>query len=440
MLWLDGDGCSRLEDGVRRGAEGGARRQKGAMSLFLRILDYAAVAGTVTSTIYCGMVVVGAIRFARRRRREEAVCSAQYLPPVSVLKPLHGTEPDLEENLKRIFEIDYPEFEVLFCARHDEDAGLQMAKRIGANYPEVRARYLTCGEPRFPNAKMWSMAALSEAATYETLVTSDADARVTPDYLRRCVQELADPKRELASCLYVGRTTGGFAAQLDAVGKSVEMSGGILVADMIEGGTHFALGVTMVLRRDAFTKAGGYEDLGQYYAEDFVLGNRLSEQGYGVRMANYVVRLMVLPQGLRASFRDQLRWMKSTRRSRPAGHLGTGLTYAVPFGVLGLAWGLLAGHPLAGLLWLLGTCVNRWVMAAAVLWALGDEQPGKPTLIYPLRDLLGFTVWVASYMGDRMQYHGGAYSIGRDGRFVRVEPKRKSADGPNLPTAPVRGK
>jgi hypothetical protein len=71
---------------------------------------------------------------------------------------------------------------------------------------------------------------------------------------------------------------------------------------------------------------------------------------------------------------------------------------------------------------------------------LGDEQPGKPTLIYPLRDLLGFTVWVASYMGDRMQYHGGAYSIGRDGRFVRVEPKRKSADGPNLPTAPVRGK
>ena len=99
----------------------------------------------------------------------------------------------------------------------------------------------------------------------------------------------------------------------------------------------------MVLRREAFKLAGGYEDLGQYYAEDFVLGHRLAAQGYGVRMANYVVRLMVLPQGLRASFRDQLRWMKSTRRSRPAGHLGTGLTYAVPFGLLGLAWGLLRG-------------------------------------------------------------------------------------------------
>jgi ceramide glucosyltransferase len=410
------------------------------MSLFLRIVFYSALAGTVTSTIYCGMVLVGAWRFARRKRREEQT-PVNFLPPVSVLKPLHGTEPDLEENLRRFFELDYPEYELLFCARHASDLGLLMAQRIATGYPEVRARFLTCGEPRFPNAKMWSMAALCEAATYETLVTSDADARVSRDYLRRCVSELADPKRDLASCLYVGRSSGGFAAQLDAVGKSVEMSGGIFVADMIEGGTRFALGVSMILRRDAFVKAGGYEDLGQYYAEDFVLGQRLAAMGRGVRMANHVVRLMVLPQGFKASFRDQLRWMKSTRRSRPAGHLGTGLTYAVPFGLLGLAWGLLAGHPGLGLLWLLATCLNRWVMAAVVLWALEDEQAGKPTLIYPLRDLLGFAVWVASYMGDTMQYHGGAYSLGVGGRFEPVVNKGKpNLPGGNLPDAPMRGK
>jgi ceramide glucosyltransferase len=389
------------------------------MSLLLRIMYYCALAGTVTSAIYCGMVLVGAFRFAKRKRREERT-PVDYLPPVSVLKPLHGAEPDLEENLRGFFALDYPEYELLFCARHADDAGLQMARRIAAQHPEVRARFLTCGEPRFPNAKMWSMAALAQAASYEALVTSDADARVSPDYLRRMAQELADPGRELASCLYVGRTTGGLAAQLDAVGKSVEMTGGILVADMIEGGTRFALGVSMVLRRGAFAKAGGTEDLGQYYAEDFVLGQRLAEAGFGVRMANYVVRLMVMPQGLRASFRDQLRWMKSTRRSRPAGHLGTGLTYAVPFGLLGLAWGLLAGHPVAGVMWLLGTCVNRWVMAAVVLWAIEDEEAGWPTLIYPLRDLLGFAVWVASYMGSTMHYHGGAYVLGAGGRFEPV--------------------
>jgi ceramide glucosyltransferase len=408
------------------------------MSFVLRTLFYGAIAGTVTSTIYCGMVVFGAVSFARRKRREERA-PVEFLPPVSVLKPLHGSEPDLEENLKRFFDLDYPEYEVLFCARHDSDTGLQLARRVAAQYPQVRARFLTCGEPQFPNPKMWSLTALANAATYDTLVTSDADARVSPDYLRRMVQELADPKRELASCLYVGRTTGGFAAQLDAVGKSVEMSGGIFVADLVERGTKFALGVSMVLRRGAFLKAGGYEDLAQYYAEDYVLGKRLAEQGYGVRMANYVVRLMVLPQGFRKSFRDQLRWMKSTRRSRPAGHLGTGLTYAVPFGILGFLWEICADHPLAGLLWLLGTCINRWIMAAVVLAALEDEERTKPILIYPLRDLLGFVVWVASYIGSTMQYHGGAYNIGPDGRFHRVDqPSSGTKPRPgNLPQAPA---
>jgi ceramide glucosyltransferase len=412
------------------------------MNLSLRILFYGALAGSVTSSVYCGMVLAGAMRFARRKRREERATN-EFLPPVSVLKPLHGIEPDLEENLRRFFELDYPQYELLFCARHESDAGLQMARRIAEGYPGIAVRFLTCGEPQFPNAKMWSMAALAEAATHDTLITSDADARVTRDYLRRCVAELAEPGRELASCLYVGRTSGGLAAQLDAVGKSVEMSGGIFVADMIEGGTHFALGVSMILRRESFSKAGGYEELGQYYAEDFVLGQRLAAQGLGVRMANYVVRLMVLPQGFRASFVDQLRWMRSTRRSRPAGHLGTGLTYAIPFGLLGLAWGVIAGHAGIGLLWLLAMCVNRWLLAAVVLWALEDEQPAKPIFIYPLRDLLGFAVWLASYASDTMQYHGGAYSLGVGGRFERVA--KKSGDKANLPEgklpdAPARSK
>jgi ceramide glucosyltransferase len=94
---------------------------------------------------------------------------------------------------------------------------------------------------------------------------------------------------------------------------------------------------------------------------------------------------------------------------------------------------MLAGHPLAGLLWLLATCINRWVMAGVVLWALEDEQAVKPTLIYPLRDLLGFAVWVASYMGDRMTYHGGDYSLGVGGRFEPVEQKPKQNGGADLP-------
>jgi len=137
------------------------------------------------------------------------------------------------------------------------------------------------------------MAMLAQAAEYETLVTSDADARVSPDYLRRMVQELADPSASWrrAVCGTDDRRAGG------ATGRGGQERGD---DGRDSGGRHdrgwdaVRAGSKHGAAADAFEKAGGYEDLGQYYAEDFVLGQRLAEAGFGVRMANYVVRLMVL--------------------------------------------------------------------------------------------------------------------------------------------------
>lgn len=386
------------------------------MIWLLRILFWVAAIGTITSTIYLVMVVVAGVRFWRRRRRDDH--AGNFLPPVSVLKPLHGTEPGLEQNLTTFFEQDYPDFELLFCARYESDEGLMLAKSLGTRYPSVRASYLTCGEPKFPNAKMYSLAVMSEAAQNEYIVTADADARIEQDLLRRAVQSLADPKLALASCLYLGTAdVRNLATQLDAVGKSVEMGSGVLVADMVEGGTKFALGVLVLQRRKAFSDAGGCEDLGQYQAEDYVMGKRLAEQGQGVIMAPQVIRLVVPKTSFAASFRNQLRWMQSTRRSRPLGHLGTGLTFSMPFGLIGMFWGMLAGHPGLGAIWLLGGCVNRWLQAGVMLHALGETEWVRQTLIYPLRDLLGSLIWFMSYMPAKVHYHGGHYLITPEGRY-----------------------
>ncbi len=380
-----------------------------------------ACVGTVTSAIYCGLVVRAALRFGQRRR-DAIAAPARYTPPVSMLKPLHGAEPGLERNLESFFRQIYPApFELLFCARHEQDAGLQLARAVAARYPGVRARFLTCGEPQFPNPKMYSLAVMTGAAAYDTLVTSDADARVAPDYLLRCVQELAAPTAELASCLYLGAADErSLFLRLDALGKSVEMSSGVLVADMLSG-TDFALGVTMVLRKRAFAEAGGFADLGSYWAEDFVLGNRLAAQGKGVAMATHVIGLMVTADGVAHSFRNQLRWAQSTRRSRPWGHLGTGLTFAMPFGLIGFVAEAAQGRWLAGTLFLLAACINRCVQAAVVLHALGARGIVGDVVLYPLRDLLGSLVWLASYSPADTRYHGTQFRIMPDGRLTAPE-------------------
>ncbi len=387
----------------------------------LRFLWCLALLGTVTSSIYCLMVLAAAIRFGLRKRREDRA-TPTFLPPVSVLKPLHGTEPGMERNLETFFEQQYPEFELLFCARQETDEGLQLARRVGARYPQVDARYVTCGEPmpKFHNAKVYSLEKLDSVAKHELFITSDADVRVTPDYLQRMVQNLKDPHVGLASCVYIGTTEGRFASQLDAVGKSVEMTSGVLVADMIEG-TKFALGATMAVRKKSFQDVGGFGELGQFYADDFVLGNRLAKQGTGVLLASHVIRLMVQDSPFWLSFRNQLRWMQSTRRSRPWGHFGSGLTFAMPFGLLGLMWGLLSGHALLGLAWLGVAVVNRWLQAGVVLRVMGDRGWVYSALIYPLRDLLGSLLWLGSYGGDRFYYRGKIYRLKDGGQVEAME-------------------
>jgi ceramide glucosyltransferase len=395
------------------------------MSLLLQILFWVALGGTITSSVYCLMVMAAAARFWSRKRREDSA-EPTFLPPLSVLKPLHGTEPGMEKNLVSFFEQEYPKFELLFCARHDTDEGLQLARRVGKRYPGVNAKYVTCGEPmpKFHNAKVYSLAKLDSVAQHELFITSDADVRVTKDYLRRMVQNLKDPRVGLASCVYLGTTNkgrqSGVSAQLDAVGKSVEMTSGALVADMLEG-TKFALGATMAVRKKSFEQAGGFEELGAFYADDFVLGNRLAAQGIGVKLATHVIRLMVQDTPFVLSFRNQLRWMQSTRRSRPLGHLGTGLTFAMPFGLLGLLWGLLSGHALLGVVWLTWMVVNRWLQAGAILNALGDDSWMWGVLLYPLRDLLGSLLWVGSYGGDRFYYRGKVYKLKYGGRVEEPE-------------------
>lgn len=391
--------------------------------LLSRIFFWIAALGSLTALIFCGMAVVAALRFAARRRR---VLQREKLftPPLSLLKPLHGAEPGLQKSIESFFQQDYPApYEIIFCARHQDDAGIQIAYEVAQRYPDRPVRFYACGEPLYPNPKMFSLAVMSEAATYPHLITSDADARMSPNALLHCIQSIAPghtvngKQVVLGSCLYVGHVDqGSLFTWLDAVGKSVEMGSGVLIADMLSG-TDFALGVTMILEKQAFIDAGGYKDLGHYWAEDFVLGNRLAEQGKGVEMSTHVIKLVVADQGVVRSFRDQLRWMQSTRRSRPAGHFGTGLTFAMPFGLIGFLLEVSLGNWCAAWVFLGIALMNRWLQAFTMLRVLGAERIVFQTLIYPLRDLLGFVIWCCSYLPADTSYHGTQFRIMPDGRL-----------------------
>jgi ceramide glucosyltransferase len=374
-------------------------------------LLFLASAGILTSTIFTMMAFAALWKYlsGRRRRRRQGF---GYTPPVSILKPLHGSPLYLEECLEGYFKLDYPEYELIFCARQAEDAGLAVAHKLAERYPKIPVTILNSGEPPWMNARCYSMHLMAKASKYDLLVATDADIPVSPEYLREMVAPFSDPRVGAAFCIYRGRAIdGGFGEQLESLGMSVEMTSGVLVAAMLEG-ARFTLGPSAAVRKATLERFGGFERLGNYAADDYMLGFLVAEAGETVALSDHIVEHLILCSGFWKTIDHQLSWMRSTRFSRPMGHLGTVLTFSVPFGLLALIGGALAGRPLLGLALLAFTLALKTAQSMLVGGlAVRSRSAVLLGVLFPLRDLIGFFLWVASYGSNKLHWHGRIFEL-----------------------------
>jgi len=384
------------------------------------ILFWVACFGSMTATVYLGFVLVAAIRFKLMAQRRQHA-SHTHLPPVSLLKPLYGAEPRLEEYLESFFALEYPEFEIIFCARSGDDPGLQIARRVAAAHPGIPARFLTSGEPPWPNARCYSLSVMAREAKHDLMVITDSDVQVEPTFLRDVAAVFQEnPAVGGLTCIYRGNAKGlGIWALLEGLGMSAEMTAGVLVADMLEG-MKFMLGPCMAVRKKDLERIGGFEALGSYYADDFMLGNLMARH-CRVALSEHVIDHCIVNDSFAKNFSHQWNWAKSTRCSRPLGHLGTGLTFAMPFGLLGLLGGCLIGKPLLGVALLVWAYVSRALLCLLVGgWIVRDRDAYRFCWLYPLRDLLGALLWALSYASRRIGWRDDRFLLQKDGIIKKI--------------------
>jgi ceramide glucosyltransferase len=375
--------------------------------------------GLVTSTVFTGMVLAAVASYLRERRTLAHMPVQGFTPSLSLLKPLHGAEPDLDTHLASFFEQDYPEFEILFCSRSADDAGLAIARSVAARYPHIPTKFLsTGGQPDYINDKVISLELMEKNAAHDILVISDSDVRVTRDYLRDVAMPFVQERVGGMCCPYRGVAgQGGLWARLEAVGMSVEMTSGVLVARMMEG-MQFTLGPTMAFRRETIRKMGGFKVTADYCADDFVLGNETYKLGETVVLSHHSIDHMVLNVRFADSMKHQVRWMKSTRFSRPKGHFGTAVTFSMPFALLAWTEASWFHHPWLGLALFAWGLATRLVLAIVV----GRKVVRDPSwfgllVLYPIRDLMGFFFWLASYTGRTILWRGRVYELLPGGRM-----------------------
>jgi len=383
-----------------------------------------ALIGTLSSGVFLCLTLVGVIRFRSDVRKQfSSIPDDAHLPPVSVLKPVHGLEAQLKENIESFFRQDYPDYEILFAADEENDAALEVVREVCARYPHIRSRVLVTGTP-WPNPVVYAFHCMAQAAAHDILVTTDSDVEVSPSYLREIVTPLLDSQVGMVTCVYRGKNAAGFFSGLTAIGMSVEMTAGVLVANLLEG-MKFGLGPTTVVRKDSLASIGGYTALRDYIAYDFAIGNLMAKAGYRVVLSGHVIDHVVNQVSFQRMWQNQLRWAQTTRYSRPKGHFGSGLIFGMPYGIFGFVAAGLLGHWGIGALLLGAAVLNRLAEAWLVGWmVVRDPQIRRAPWLYPLRDLLGFVVWFASYL--KLRY------VWRDSRFelkgTRIALRQTSSD------------
>ena len=357
---------------------------------------------------------------------------SEFTPPVSILKPTKGVDPQAYQNFASFCRQDYPDYEVLFGVADPADPVIEVVEQVRRDFPSRCIRVLVLPAAGM-NRKASLLHALAGRARHDVLVASDSDMRVEPDYLTRVVAPLADPRVGLVTCLFRGEAPVTLTARLEALYMGAIFLPCALVARTLLG-LPVAFGSTVALRRGDLARLGGFAALTDYLVDDYQLGERVAGLGLTVHLSDYLVDCVLGSTTFREQWDRMVRWMHCIRVSRPREYPGLLLTFSTALAsLLTLATGFAASAWLAlavslALRWLVGWLVTGYTLRRAA----------RRWLVWlPLMDLLTALAWGTGLVGRRVVWRGETFTLSHDGRLVPLAAEELGTAGALLPLRPL---
>jgi ceramide glucosyltransferase len=372
--------------------------------------------------IYCSW------RYFRRThggKPQVMATSGGFLPPISILKPIRGSDPDAYENFASFCRQDYPNYELVFCVQDRTDPVLPILDELRRNFPARRIRVLYGSGRNAANDKVAKLARLVAEAWHEFLVINDSDVRVEPDYLRALVAPLANESIGAVTCFYAPILEKGVVDSIQSIGMFSDFYAGILVARYLDG-VKFALGTTIATTRTHLSRFGGYEAIENRPADDMLVGRLIAETGYEVELLPYTIATVADYHSLGDLFHKRLRWMVVMRHMRPWGHLGLLFTLGLPWSIAAVAL-----HPTAAVA---TAYFGAYILLRTLMtWLIGVHGLKQPSLwkklpLIPAWDAMACWIWLVSFTRNTIRWRNAEYSI-RDGELVPVGGESNRLEG-----------
>ncbi len=339
------------------------------------------------------------------------------MPPISILKPLKGTDPQMYQSFRTHCLQDYADYEIVFGVSDPSDPAVGSVDALRKEFPEREIQLVICPNILGTNVKVSNLERMVQVARHEYLVVNDSDIAVERDYLRRIVVPMSTGQAGMVTCLYRGVAAPTLGSQLEALGISTDFCAGVIAARLLEGGLSFGLGSTLAFRRSVLDQIGGFKSMVDFLADDYELGNRISRLGRKIVLSDVVVETHLPAYDFAGFVAHQMRWARGVRDARLGGYIGLVSTFGFTWALLNL---ILAGAARWAWIVLAGALFLRVAVALVVARSvLKDRQILRYLWLLPLRDLIAVAIWIVSFWGHTVTWRGDRFEL-RNGRLIRT--------------------
>ncbi|HEY5107109.1 MAG TPA: bacteriohopanetetrol glucosamine biosynthesis glycosyltransferase HpnI [Caulobacteraceae bacterium] len=361
----------------------------------------------VCGDIYMALAAVLIPRFMARPGP-----ASPHLPAVSVIKPLHQKRRGLEACLESFCRQDYPApVQFVFGVERADDPAIEVVRRLQSRHPALDITLVINPLQHGANRKVSNLINICTKARHPVLVLSDSDIEVGRSYLREVVAPLGQPDIGAVTCLYVGQG-GGLWSNLSAMAINYQFLPSVILGRFL-GLAQPCFGSTIAINAEVLAEIGGFEAFADHLADDYEIGRATRAKGYKIAIPAMAVCHHCALSGPGDLIGHELRWGRVVRLIDRAGFAGSLVTHSLSLSLIAAA--LLSFSPLSiGLIF--ATFCLRIALKLQVDAATGTRA-GSWWLL-PLRDLISFGVFLASFAVNTVHWQGRRFHVGHGGVLV----------------------
>jgi ceramide glucosyltransferase len=380
----------------------------------MNLMSALGIAGTIIlGSSVCGAIFNGLATFATWRFLRRPAARPTGTPSISVMRPMHGDEPALYENLQSLCDQDYAGPVQLICGvQSPSDPAIQAVERLQRERPDREIVLVVDPTSHGSNRKLGNLINMSARMGGDVVIISDSDVHLPPDGLSAIVAVMEEPGAGLVHCLYRGRRTASLWSALAAQDVNTRFIPSVAVGEMLRA--HPCLGPTMALSAAVLDKIGGFAYLADFLADDFELGRAVRASGYRIVCPRIVIDHVFPERSAREMIVHELRWARTVRLVNPGGYFGSVITHVLPLALIGAALTGFVGWSVALLALLL---ILRLLQAHAADRVLGAD--GRWLWLIPVRDLFSFGVFVMAHFGRRVEWRGRRLNVQSSGAIAQ---------------------